>query len=554
MPKRRRSLATAPRILSAMLLLVALVGPPSAGPAAAAPQLVQIAGGLSSPVYATSARDGTGRLFFVERGGVIKVMRPPGQTPTVFLDITSRVLSAGSEQGLLGLAFHPDFRNNRRFFVNYTRQTDGATIVAEYQVSVANPDVALMAERVILTVPQPFANHNGGMIEFGPDGRLYIAVGDGGDGNDPGDRAQNLDELLGKILRIAVTDPGTSPAYTAPADNPFVGASGRDEIWAYGFRNPWRMSFDRGTGQLWAGDVGQDAIEEIDIVTRGGNYGWRTWEGTGCTGLDGTPCSSSGFIFPVTEYPQAGGRCSVTGGYVYRGPGAALPTGTYVFGDFCSGEILGFAGGITSTLLDTTLNISSFGEDEQGEILVVALGGAVYRLAGGCSFSVLPASRSFPAGGGADTFAVSTAAGCGWAAVGNASWIQVTGGSPGSGSGTVSYTVAANPGTSQRTGTVTAGGQTHTVIQAGTPGSCSFQVSPTRVTVNGPGSAGSVTVTTAGGCGWTAGSNVNWITVSPLSGAGTGAVTYTVAANGTNRQRTGTFTVAGQTVTVRQKR
>ena len=372
MPKRRHSLATALGILSAMPSLIALIALVPAAPAAAAPQLVQIAGGLSSPVYATSARDQTGRLFFVERAGVIKVMRP-GQAPTVFLDITSRVLSAGGEQGLLGLAFHPDFRDNRRFFVNYTRQTDGATVVAEYQVSTANPDVALSAERVILTVPQPFANHNGGMIEFGPDGNLYIALGDGGDGNDPDDRAQNLDDLLGKILRITVTAPGASPAYTSPADNPFVGVSGRDEIWAYGFRNPWRISFDRGTGQLWAGDVGQDAIEEIDIVTRGGNYGWRTWEGSGCTGLDG-PCSSSGFIFPVTEYPQAGGRCSVTGGYVYRGAAASLPTGTYVFGDFCTGEILGFAGGATSTLLDTTLNISSFGEDEQGEILVVALG------------------------------------------------------------------------------------------------------------------------------------------------------------------------------------
>ncbi len=551
MPKRRRSRATALGILSAMLLLIALIGLAPAGPAAAAPQLVQIAGGLSSPVYATSARDGTARLFFVERGGVIKVMHP-GLTPTVFLDITSRVLSAGGEQGLLGLAFHPAFKDNHRFFVNYTRQTDGATVVAEYQVS-SNPDVALSAERVILTVPQPFANHNGGMIEFGPDGKLYIALGDGGDGNDPGDRAQNLDELLGKILRITVTDPGTSPAYTSPADNPFVGVSGRDEIWAYGFRNPWRMSFDRGTGQLWAGDVGQDATEEIDMVTRGGNYGWRTWEGSGCTGLDGS-CSASGFIFPVTEYPQAGGRCSITGGYVYRGSAAALPTGTYVFGDFCTGEILGFAGGTASLLLDTTLNISSFGEDAQGEILVVALGGAVYRLTGGCSFSVLPASRSFPAGGGADTFAVSTAAGCGWTAVNNATWIQVTGGSPGSGSGTVSYTVAANPGTSQRTGTVTAGGQTHTVIQTGTPGSCTFQVSPTRVNVNATGGTGSVTVTTAGGCSWAAGSNATWITVSPLGGAGSGAVTYTVASNGTNRQRTGTLTVAGQTVTIRQKR
>jgi hypothetical protein len=227
MPKRRHSLATALGVLFAMLRLMALIGLAPAGPAAAAPQLVQIAGGLSSPVYATSARDGTGRLFFVERCGVIKVMRP-GQTPTVFLDITSRVLSAGGEQGLLGLAFHPLFADNHRFFVSYTRQTDGATVVAEYQASTDNPDVALSAERVILTVPQPFANHNGGMIEFGPDGNLYIALGDGGDGDDPGDRAQNLDELLGKILRITVTDttPAGAPGRTYPAHR----YAGRDTV------------------------------------------------------------------------------------------------------------------------------------------------------------------------------------------------------------------------------------------------------------------------------------------------------------------------------------
>jgi hypothetical protein len=526
----------------------------AAGPAAAAPQLQQVVAGLSSPVYVTTARDGTNRLFIVEQGGVIKVLRPGAPAPTVFLDITTRVLSGG-EQGLLGLAFHPQFTTNRRFFVNYTRQTDGATVVAEYQVSATDPDVADPAERQILVWPQPFANHNGGMIEFGPDGMLYIGLGDGGSANDPGARAQNIDELLGKILRIAVTPLGTQPAYTAPADNPFVGAAGRDEIWALGLRNPWRFSFDRATGQLWAGDVGQGAREEVDIITRGGNYGWRTWEGTLCTGLDGSPCSTAGFTFPVAEYDHSGGRCSITGGYVYRGTGGALPTGTYVFGDYCSGEIFTYAGGAMSPLLDTTLNVSSFGEDPQGEILVVALGGAIYRLTGGCTYAVLPASRSFPAGGGADSFSVSTAAGCGWTAASNAQWLQVTSGTPGSGNGTVSYTVQANTGTSARSGTITAGGQTHTVSQAGAPASCTIRVSPTRVQLGGSGGTGTVTVTATAGCSWTASSGATWITITSAStGTGNGSVTYSVAANSTNRQRDGALTIGGQAVTIRQKR
>jgi len=321
MSTRCRSLALR-LFLSLPLLPVALLGPGAVGPATAAPQLVQVAGGLTNPIYATTARDGSNRIFIVEQGGVIKMLRPGAPAPTVFLDITARVLSGG-ERGLLGLAFHPQFESNRRFFVNYTRQTDGATVIAEYQVSATDPDVADATERVILTVAQPFDNHNGGMIEFGPDGMLYIALGDGGSFNDPGNRAQNLDELLGKILRIAVTAPGTTPAYTSPSTNPFVGVAGRDEIWALGLRNPWRFSFDRATGQLWAGDVGQGAREEVDIIARGANYGWRVFEGIACTGLDPGLCGAPGFTPPVTDYDHSSGRCSITGGYVYRGPGGA---------------------------------------------------------------------------------------------------------------------------------------------------------------------------------------------------------------------------------------
>jgi glucose/arabinose dehydrogenase len=340
--------------------------------------------GLTAPLYVTSARDGSNRLFVVEQGGRILVLRPQASTPTVFLDITPRVLSGG-ERGLLGLAFHPNYAVNRRFFVNYTRQPDGATVIAQYQASLANPDVAAVAEAVLLVVAQPFANHNGGMLEFGPDGFLYIGLGDGGSANDPGNRAQNVNDLLGKILRI---DIDTTTPYSSPPDNPFFGpTAGRDEIFATGFRNPFRFSFDRATGELLVGDVGQGQREEIDTVVLGGNYGWRVFEGTRCTGNDVALCGSAGFIGPVAEYDHSAGRCSITGGYVYRGPRGTFPPGSYVFGDFCTGEIMwlgaAVSGAPVTLLLDTELSISSFGEDEAGEIYVVALDGAVHRIVAG---------------------------------------------------------------------------------------------------------------------------------------------------------------------------
>ncbi|HYN84655.1 MAG TPA: PQQ-dependent sugar dehydrogenase [Pyrinomonadaceae bacterium] len=345
-------------------------------------QLEPVLSGLTSPVYVGNARDGSNRLFVVEQGGRVLVLQPGATTPTVFLDISTRV-STGGERGLLGLAFHPRYSTNRRFFVNYTRASDGATVVAEYRASAANPNAADTTEIPVITVAQPFSNHNGGMIEFGPDGFLYVGMGDGGSANDPGDRAQNPDELLGKMLRIDVDTPNGSVPYSSPPDNPFFGSTpGRDEIFATGFRNPYRWSFDRLTGQLWAGDVGQGQREEIDIVTLGGNYGWRVFEGTRCTGLGPAPCTPSNYVAPVAEYSHGSGRCSVTGGYVYRGPRHTLPAGTYLFADFCTGEIftLTGGGGPLSLLLDTSLNVSSFGEDEAGEIYVVNLGGMIHRL------------------------------------------------------------------------------------------------------------------------------------------------------------------------------
>jgi glucose/arabinose dehydrogenase/uncharacterized cupin superfamily protein len=356
------------------LLLGALVW---AEPARAA-RLDLIAAGLSNPLYVTHSRDGSGGLFVLERGGVVKVLSPSGQPPVVFLDITNRVLSGG-EQGLLGLAFHPRFAQNRRFFLHYTRRPDGATVVAEYVASATNGERAdPSSERILLTLAQPFANHNGGMIEFSPlDGFLYIGLGDGGSANDPQNEAQNPNSLLGKILRVDV-DAG-SP-YAIPADNPFAGGAGRPEIYALGFRNPFRFSFDRQNGTLLAGDVGQGAREEIDVVTRGGNFGWRVLEGTRCTGLGPAPCTAAGFIPPITEYEtHVGGRCAVTGGYVYRGTSGSLPAGGYVFADFCTGEI--FLNTAANVLLNTGLQLASFGEDEAGELYVVDLRGAVYRFA-----------------------------------------------------------------------------------------------------------------------------------------------------------------------------
>jgi glucose/arabinose dehydrogenase len=346
--------------------------------AAPTAELAQVVDGLSSPVFVTNAHDGSNRLFIIEQPGRIKVLHPDSAAPSTFLNIASKVLSGG-EQGLLGLAFHPQFSANRRFFVDYTRQPDGATVIAEYRASASNPDVADTNEKTLLVIPQPFVNHNGGMLAFGPDGFLYIGMGDGGSANDPGNRAQNIEELLGKILRIDVDRAQGGLPYASPSGNPFVGAPGRDEIYAYGLRNPWRFSFDRATGQLYAGDVGQGAREEIDIITRGGNYGWRVMEGTACTNNDPALCGSVRSIAPIAEYTHAGGRCSVTGGYVYRGTLGALPVGSYVYADFCTGEIFLLNGGASSLLLDTPFNITSFGEDEAGEIYVVGQGGTVHR-------------------------------------------------------------------------------------------------------------------------------------------------------------------------------
>jgi len=364
--------------------------------ASASTTLVPVLSGLSTPILVTNARDGSDRLFVVELGGVVKVLQPGDTSPTVFLDISPKVVADG-ERGLLGLAFHPQFSTNRRFFVKYTRSADGANVIAEYRVFLGDPNVAdPSSETVFLLIPQPTKNHNGGMVEFGPDGFLYISTGDDASGAGPGNPAQNIDQLLGKILRIDVDTPNGPQLYSSPPSNPFFGPTlGADEIYAYGFRNPWRFSIDRATGDLYVGDVGEGAIEEVSVVTRGGNYGWGIWEGSQCTDVDPGLCDPAGFVFPVAEYAHAADRCAVTGGYVYRGALGSLPVASYVYADFCTGEIFLLWNGTSSVELASGVNITSFGEDESGELYVVGLGGTVHRIAAVATFADVPPTHPF---------------------------------------------------------------------------------------------------------------------------------------------------------------
>ena len=330
---------------------------------------------FSKPLFLTPSPDATNRLFVVEQDGQILIVQGNIVLPTPFLNLAEK-LSTGGERGLLGLAFHPHFSSNGRFFLNYTRAEDRATVIAEYRAS-SNPNQATQNESVLLVIPQPYGNHNGGMLAFGPDQFLYIGMGDGGAGGDPENYAQNRTELLGKFLRIDVNQ---QPPYSLPPDNPFVNEPGRPEIFAWGLRNPWRFSFDRETGELWAGDVGQNLWEEINVIKKGKNYGWRQMEGTHCFNPE-THCRQGlDLVNPVTEYAHEQGRCSVTGGYVYRGTKIPALLGTYVFGDFCSGEILGYRVGETQLLQSTGLQISSFGEDRGGELYVVDHGGEIFRI------------------------------------------------------------------------------------------------------------------------------------------------------------------------------
>jgi glucose/arabinose dehydrogenase len=343
-------------------------------------RLVRV-GRFDNPVYVTAPPGDRRRLFVVEQTGRIRVLVGGKRRAKPFLDL-SRDVTFGGEQGLLSMAFAPDYAKTRRFYVNFTDR-NGDTRIQEFQRSKGNPNRANRASRrPILFVDQPYPNHNGGLVLFGPDGYLYVGMGDGGAGGDPENRAQNLNSLLGKMLRI---DPRPGAA-RSPSSNPFVGRAGRDEIYSYGLRNPWRFSFDRRTGDIYIGDVGQNAREEIDYAPRGGvagrNYGWSCFEGkrrydSSRSCADATP--------PVLDYGRGGGECSVTGGVVVHDPRLQGLAGRYVYGDYCTGAIRSFrivngrATGDRRTGLDVP-ELSSFGEDARGRVYAVSLNGPVYRL------------------------------------------------------------------------------------------------------------------------------------------------------------------------------
>ncbi len=531
--------------------------------------LQTVVSGLSTPLYVTNAKDGTNRLFIVEQGGRIKVLQPGSTTPTVFLDISSKVLFSG-EQGMLGMAFHPQFAINGRFYVNYTRKSpvnDGATVIAEYTVSTSDPNVAdLATERVFLTIQQPFTNHNGGMIEFGPDHYLYIGMGDGGSSNDPGNRAQNVDELLGKMLRIDVDTPNPPDLYSSPASNPFFGnIPGRDEIYAVGLRNPFRWSFDRMTGELYVADVGQGAREEIDILELGKNYGWRIMEGTICTPAFGTTCNMSGLTLPIFDYTHVSGRCSISGGYRYRGARSTLPFGAYVFGDYCTGEIWqlfpAISGGTQTLLIDTPNNtLPSFGEDEAGEIYAVSLAGSISLITASpappaCTYTVNPTSVFFPFQGGSSMFSIASGSDCNWLTATNSSWITITSATSGTGSGTINFTVGQNLTSLPRTGRINIGGKSITIVQACMASDgCRYLLSEIERSIAKGGGTGTLDVVAGNRCAWQATTNSDWISVTSGSPAiGNGTISYLVEANPTGKKRIGMITVGKSVFTIKQK-
>jgi glucose/arabinose dehydrogenase len=348
----------------------------------------QVADGLNRPVALADPGDGSGRLFVLEQPGIIRIIQNGAVLPTPFLDIQERVGSKGNEQGLLGIAFHPHFAQNGFFFVNYT-DLNGNTHIVRFSVSQSDPNQAdPNSEKQLLFVDQPFQNHNGGSVVFGPDGYLYLGLGDGGSQGDPHGNAQSTRTYLGKILRIDV-DKGDP--YAIPADNPFATngskpGGGLLEIWAYGLRNPWRFSFDRLTNELYIADVGQDTWEEIDYlpagIPGGENFGWNYREGM--HPYKGTPPAGLHLVEPIAEYNHSEG-CSVTGGFVYRGEDLPNWRGVYLYGDYCSGKVWGLLHNPDGSwqqklLFETGFNISSFGEDAAGELYLVDLNGGVYRL------------------------------------------------------------------------------------------------------------------------------------------------------------------------------
>jgi glucose/arabinose dehydrogenase len=387
--RRRRSRSAIITILALAALAWSAAAPLTVFGALAI-TLSPVASGFDSPTQITSARDGTNRLFVVEQRGVIKAIAPGGAVST-FMDIRSKV-EDGGERGLLGLAFDPNFVTNGRLFVYYTRN-GGDIVVSRFITNASHTDVIESSARPILLIEHSAnTNHNGGAMAFGPHSYLYIGTGDGGGAGDPANNAQRKSRLLGKILRINVNGSGSGPfdRYSIPKSNPFYGSSkpGLGEIWAYGLRNPWRISFDRGSGKLFIADVGQGRREEVNRekagFTGGRNYGWDAMEGTLC--YTASKCPLAGDTLPNAQYSHDGGNCSITGGYVYRGPTQTALVGQYVFADWCSGRIWTLpynaqAVNAPETLrADTGHQITSFGESENGELYVVTSAGNVLQV------------------------------------------------------------------------------------------------------------------------------------------------------------------------------
>ncbi len=369
------------RVFVVVCLLVAC----TLSTSAAVPQLAlqNFVSGLRLPIGFEIAPDGSGRIFIIEQRGFIRIIKNGVIGPQPFLNISSLVECCG-ERGLIGLAFHPQYQSNGRFFVDYTRRVSGQlqVVIAEYHVSATNPNKADPNGIELLSIDKPFDNHNGGQLAFGPDGYLYIGVGDGGSGGDPFGNGQNLEVLLGKILRI---DINSGAPYAIPPDNPFVNdPTARGEIWAYGLRNPWKFSFDRQNGRLFAGDVGQNNWEEVDLITKGSNYGWNVMEGFHCY-PPGTPdCDMTGLTLPLSEYSHLEGD-AIIGGFVYHGISIPQLQGLYVFGDYISGKVYVLKQQGTTwkrgLSLESGIFISAFGQDASGELYVLDYNnGIVYRL------------------------------------------------------------------------------------------------------------------------------------------------------------------------------
>jgi glucose/arabinose dehydrogenase len=377
-----------------------LTVPPPPPPPPGTPTLSTISTSFSNPLYLTAAPADTHRVFVVEQTGRIKIIvNDTVILPTPFLDLHTKI-SSGGERGLLSMAFHPQYASNGQFYVYFTDPSGDLRIV-RYTVAASNPDSADEASAdTVLKIPHPFYNnHNGGQLQFGPDGKFYIGTGDGGGGGDSAGNAQNKHALLGKLLRIDVS--GAS-GYTIPSDNPFAtDTSAASEVWSYGLRNPWRFSFDKSTGDLYIADVGQDSWEEVDVSAAGGaggagggsqagrgvNFGWNVREGKHCY-KPVTGCATAGLADPIFEYPHAINACSITGGYVYRGAGLPVMLGFYFYADYCNGIVgsLQYSGGNVTQLLDwTTLlspggGISSFGLNAVGEMYILTIGGGVYKI------------------------------------------------------------------------------------------------------------------------------------------------------------------------------